>query len=210
MQQKVQHTFTWLKVLAVAFIAELLFFFLYLHGDITYWLNQFVYILVFALALIGLFAGLLLNFIIKFRRPVLTYIIGHLLLVVCMVLSESGSPESFTSEVKDHIETAAVDTVVTGITSDSKQIIEQVIYKMEELYPYGAYQIVSINDRYVNGDSTGNSGTICDIVFSLKEENDKRYLSRYLLKGDSLRPMYTKKDTSSLEYKEYRNNIKAL
>jgi hypothetical protein len=210
MQQNVRHTFTWLKVMAVAFVAELLFFFTYLHGDVSYWLNEFAYLLVFAVALIGVFVGLLLNLVTKFRRPVLTYAIGHVLLVVCIVLSESGKPESFTTEVKDNIEASAIDTTVTGITGDSKQVIEQVIYEMEQLYPFGEYDIISIDDRYVNDDSSGSSGISCDIIFSLKEEDNKTYISRYLMKDNVLQPVYVKKDTNSSEYREYIQNSKPL
>jgi hypothetical protein len=115
------------------------------------------------------------------------------LLVVCIVLSESGRPESFTTEVKDNLEASTIDTTVTGITGDSKQVIEQVIYEMEQLYPFGAYDIIIIDDRYVNGDSSGNIGIICDIVFTLKEEHGKKYISRYLMKDDVLQPVYLKK-----------------
>lgn len=213
---KPQHTFTWLKVFACFFIAGVLCLTIFINlgsdfpvenAPTTFRLfNSFVFTVVGITCLAGLILGFLLNLLTKFRRPVVVYVAGQVLAIIfCIVFVymqfkdspfvHLSSPDTTLSQQAMTVDPTDTTTIFKG---DEKHAIEEVLYLMEQQYPFGAYVLEDIITK------PGNKGTVCTIVFTLSDEGDKKYISQYIVNEGAPQPVYIKKDTTSAGYIEYK------
>lgn len=199
-----KHTFTWLKLFAPAFALELLVLWIISNvGAEHIGLGPLVVGIALGLSIAGLTIGLAINVLSKFKLPVTSYVAGHLL---ALILSVTGAYLYFNGQNEIGGDQGSVrlpvyhDTTAM-ITGNDKHAIEEVLFLMEQQYPFGAYGLTDIITEYKDLDSTT---VYCTIVFTLKDEGDKKYISQYLVKNGSVQAVYTKQDTTSGEYKAYQ------
>ena len=213
MPNKPPHTFTWLKVLAVFFTVEVLALALIIRAiSDAFGSNKstsFSYLLIFIgvsiVSLSGLLFGYLLNLLSKFKMTVLVYSLGHILALIAFFIigykqseTRTQEPATINSDMRPVTENAVTPPIIQG---EEKIAIEEVIYLMEQQYPFGAYNIVDIVTEYHASDS---SAIVCTIVFTLSEENNKKYISQYLVRNGRLDVVYARQDTASSAYSEYK------
>ncbi|MBL7720307.1 MAG: hypothetical protein JNL72_15830 [Flavipsychrobacter sp.] len=205
-----QHKFTWLKVAAAAYLAEMLLFGLLIGFDVFREAGSYIYILFLVGA--GLLAGFALNLVCRYRRTVATYIAGHVLSCLAFVgyiayYQRQNTPEPLNSHHhwKETID-ASGDSISALIGSGNANASEKVLFDMEQRYPLGAYEWGLMATEPAKGDTSGRSGTICYIVYRLPEEDNRKYLNKYFVLGDSIAILYNKKDTASLEYRQFERH----
>lgn len=209
-----KHKYTWLKVFLITYICEVLLAFVLLGlfaGQKNLHADWGIYMMPLFIALIGLLIGFIINIFTRFRKAILCYIAGHLLTIigVFMFMMWSRSNYVHQEDFKEH--NANFFKPIEGILNDpTRHALEKVIYKMEETYPLGAYELNTTQTDYVLHDTTGNSGVICTIVFTLPEENNNRFISQYFVKADSFSAVYEKKDSTTMEYKKFRKEMLKL
>ncbi len=206
MNNKPQHTFTWLKVLVPFILLEAILLSLKLNLENTLRNPSLFILLVTVPALLGLAIGLMLNFLTKFRWPVLIYIAGYVLSIFfCIVFMFVQFKDSlFVNEPPYEAGPSTVDfTIDTDDTTgpfktDEKHAIEEVLYLMEQRYPLGAYELVDINTN------SAGDGVVCTIIFTIPEESNNKYISQYIVKEGAPEPVYIKSDTTSAAYLKYK------
>lgn len=203
---KPQHTFTWLKVLGSFILLEIIFLSLSINIIDSLRYPSIIIFFIGIPALVGLVIGLILNSLTKFKWPILIYIAGYLLSTfICIAIlftqfNDSPfvhlSPYENTPPTLD-FSTDAADTT-SSFQGDEKHAIEEVLYLMEQQYPLGAYLLDDITTK------PGDGGIVCTIVFTLPEEGNRKYISRYIVKEGIPKPVYIKSDTTSRAYLEYK------
>lgn len=204
-ENRSEHTFAWLKVLVITFAIEviigLLFALIANAGEILH--SLFIPFMAFICSATGAVIGLLLNLLSKFKRVLLFYTIGQVLaipvlyIMISFFILDPGSPKD---TYQPDIRNIQSDTASSIIKGHDKYAIEEVLFLMEQQYPLGAYGLTDIITEYKDLDS---ASVYCTIVFTLKDEKGKKYISQYLVKNGSVEPVYTKRDTASGEYRAY-------
>lgn len=204
-----KHRYTWLIVFLVTYIIEVLTAYVLLSfvaGDANIIANWGLYMMPLFVALAGLLAGLLINICTRFHRAVLCYIIGQVLSLICFYGYFKWTPTNAPVEIPQEQNADPVEPSSGVFNRSTRTSLETVFFRMEQDYPLGAYVLDHFDTEYISNDTSGNSGIICTIMFTVPEEN-ARYVSRYYALGDSLSAIYEKKDTATIEYQKFRKEM---
>jgi hypothetical protein len=198
------HSYTWLKVLGVAYVIELFYFSIFLGADLAFIQELYGWIFTLVVCAGGLVAGFFLNTIFNFRKASVLYAVGHVIMTI-------GVVEYFQANWEEQDEQAIV-----GKHESSRQLLkeqlglnhgpvaEKILVEMEKEYPEGNYEFSDLSIEPENPHDTSTMPTkICYITYFTDDNFLATYFNMYRVTEDHIERIVHHESTNSIRYKEY-------